>query len=116
LPNQSTPLSDLQCHTAKPRERAYKLSNGGGIYLFVKPNNVKTWRLRYFKPNGTEGTLIIGNYPIVPLAVARRKHDEAKALLLDNLVPMEEKKKAKTALQGLTHQLREMTPSFSSSR
>jgi hypothetical protein len=58
---------------------------------------VKTWRLRHFKPNGKEGTLIIGNYPIVPLAVARRKYDKAKALLLDNLVPMEEKKKAKIA-------------------
>lgn len=33
------------------------------MYLFVKPNGVKTWRLKYTKPNGKEGTLIIGNYP-----------------------------------------------------
>lgn len=69
------------------------------MYLFVKPNGVKTWRLRYFKPNGKEGTLIIGNYPIISLAVARTKRDEAKALLIDNLDPMEEKKKAKLAAQ-----------------
>lgn len=99
MPRLATPLSDLQCRTAKPRERAYKLFDGGGMYLFVKPNGVKTWRLRYFKPSGKEGTLIIGNYPIVTLAVARRKRDEAKALLLDNLDPMEEKKKAKVAAQ-----------------
>ncbi|WP_428842595.1 integrase arm-type DNA-binding domain-containing protein [Pseudomonas juntendi] len=55
--------------------------------------------MRYFKPSGKEGTLIIGKYPIVSLAVARTKRDEAKALLLDNLDPMEEKQKAKIAAQ-----------------
>ena len=53
-------------------------------------------RLRYFKPNGKKGTLIIGNYLIVPLAVARRKRDEAKALLLDNLDPMEGRRKPRS--------------------
>jgi hypothetical protein len=83
MPRLAIPLSDLQCRTAKTRERAYKLFDGGGMYLFVKPNGVKTWRLKYTKPSGKEGTLIIGNYPIVTLSVARRKRDEAKALLLD---------------------------------
>ena len=82
MPRLAVPLSDLKCRTAKPRERAYKLFDGGGMCLFVKPNGVKTWRLRYFKPSGKEGTLIIGNYPIISLAVARTKRDEAKALLL----------------------------------
>ncbi|KPY97747.1 Arm DNA-binding domain-containing protein [Pseudomonas syringae] len=54
------PLSDLQCRTAKTRERAYKLFGGEGMYLFVKPSGVKTWRLKYTKPSGKEGTLIIG--------------------------------------------------------
>ncbi len=99
MPRLAVPFSDLKCRTAKPRERAYKLFDGGGMYLFVKPNGVKTWRLRYYKPSGKEGTLIIGNYPIISLAVAGTKRDEAKALLLDNLDPMEEKKKAKLAAQ-----------------
>lgn len=67
------------------------------MYFFVKPTGVKTWRLRYFKPSGKEGTLIIGNYPIISLAVARTKRDVAKALLIDNLDPIEEKKNAKLA-------------------
>ena len=46
MPRLAVPLSDLKCRTAKPRERAYKLFDGGGMYLFVKPNGVKTWRLR----------------------------------------------------------------------
>lgn len=69
------------------------------MYLYVAPSGSKTWLLRYFKPNGKEGTLIIGKYPIVSLAVARTKRDEAKDLLLDNLDPMEEKQKAKIAAQ-----------------
>lgn len=99
MPRLATPLSDLKCRTAKPRDRAYKLFDGGGMYLYVTPSGSKTWRLRYFKPGGKEGTLIIGKYPIVSLAVARTKRDEAKALLLDNLDPMEEKQKAKIAAQ-----------------
>lgn len=62
MPRLAIPLSDLQCRTAKTRERAYKLFDGGGMYLFVQ-NGVKTWRLKYTKPSGKEDTLIIGNYP-----------------------------------------------------
>ncbi|MFW0753189.1 Arm DNA-binding domain-containing protein [Pseudomonas sp. H11T01] len=51
----------MQCRTAKLCERAYKLFDDSGMYLFVKPNGVKTWHLKYCMPNGTEGTLIIGN-------------------------------------------------------
>jgi hypothetical protein len=54
-------LSGGNYRTVQPRERAYKLFDGGGMYLFVKPNGVKTWRLKYTMPSGTEGTLIIGN-------------------------------------------------------
>jgi hypothetical protein len=99
MPRLAIPLSDLKCRTAKPRDRAYKMFDGGSMYLYVTPGGSKTWRLRYFKPSGKEGTLIIGKYPIVSLAVARTKRDEAKALWLDNLDPMEEKQKAKIAAQ-----------------
>ncbi len=99
MPRLATPLSDLKCRTAKPSDRAYKLFDGGGIYLYVTPGGCKTWRLRYFKPSGNEGTLIIGKCRIVSLAISRTKRDEAKALLLDNLDPMEEKQKAKIAAQ-----------------
>lgn len=58
MPRLATPLSDLKCRTAKPRDRAYKLFDGGGMYLYVAPSGSKTWRLRYFKSSGKEGTLI----------------------------------------------------------
>ncbi len=35
MPRLAIPLSDLKCRTAKPRDRAYKLFDGGGMYLYV---------------------------------------------------------------------------------
>lgn len=38
------PLTDPKCDAAKPREKDYKLFDGKGLYLLVKPTGVKTWR------------------------------------------------------------------------
>jgi hypothetical protein len=32
---------------AKRREKPYKLFDGGGLYLLVKPNGARWWRLKY---------------------------------------------------------------------
>lgn len=37
MPRIAIPLSDLKCRTARPRDRAYKLFDGGGMYLYVAP-------------------------------------------------------------------------------
>ncbi|WP_207267906.1 DUF4102 domain-containing protein [Pseudomonas sp. GW101-3H06] len=51
MPRLAIPLSDLECRTAKTRERAYKLFDGGGMYLFVKPNDVRRALLPLLQPN-----------------------------------------------------------------
>ncbi len=33
MPKRIIPLSDLQVKNAKPKEKKYKLSDGGGLYL-----------------------------------------------------------------------------------
>ena len=33
--------------SAKPREREYKLTDRAGLYLLVKPNGRKLWRMNY---------------------------------------------------------------------
>ena len=40
-------LTDAKCRTAKPRAEPYKLPDGKGLYLEVKPNGVKAWRYRF---------------------------------------------------------------------
>lgn len=40
-------LSALAVENAKPRDKAYILTDGNGLHLLVKPHGSKLWRLRY---------------------------------------------------------------------
>lgn len=48
--------------SAKPNEREYKLTDGAGLYLLVKPNGRKLWRLNYAYL-GKQRTLSFGAWP-----------------------------------------------------
>ncbi|RVT71572.1 DUF4102 domain-containing protein, partial [Agrobacterium sp. CNPSo 2736] len=61
------PLSDLKCRNAKPAPKDYKLTDAGRLYLLVRPNGSKLWRLNY-QFSGKQKTLSIGAYPAVSLA------------------------------------------------
>jgi hypothetical protein len=50
------------------------------LYLFVKPNGSKSWRMDY-RFLGKRKTLSIGTYPVVTLADARARREASKALL-----------------------------------
>ena len=39
------PLTDTQIRNAKPTAKAFKLSDGGGMYLIVTPANARYWRM-----------------------------------------------------------------------
>ncbi|CAI1544628.1 Arm DNA-binding domain-containing protein [Serratia fonticola] len=58
------PLNARQVDTAKPREKIYNLSDGGGLYLQVNPNGSKYWRMKYTFA-GKEKKLSFGKYPDV---------------------------------------------------
>jgi hypothetical protein len=40
-------LKDLEVRHASPREKDYKLADGGGLHLLVRPNGSKLWRMKY---------------------------------------------------------------------
>jgi hypothetical protein len=61
------PLTALELKNAKPGETNQKLSDGGGLYLLVKPNGGRYWRLKY-RFGGKEKLLAIGVFPEVSLA------------------------------------------------
>jgi hypothetical protein len=73
-------LKDTTLKNAKPREKAYKLFDGGGLYLEVTPAGGKYWRLKY-RFGGKESRLAFGVYPEVSLAAAREKRNETRELL-----------------------------------
>ena len=51
-------LSDLTCRKAAPAAKAYKLSDGGGLALWVSTTGAKSWRYS-FKQFGKWGLYTI---------------------------------------------------------
>ncbi len=80
------PLTDNACRRALAADKPRKFSDSGGLYLLVKPNGSKLWRLDY-RFQGKRRTLAFGAYPTVGLQAARRQRDEAKVDLASDKDP-----------------------------
>jgi integrase len=89
-------LTDTEIRQAKPREREWKLSDGGGLYLLIRPNGSKLWKLK-FRVNGREQKLSFGAYPTVSLKDARTRRDEARLELSRGGDPARQKREDKIA-------------------
>ncbi|MBM1310351.1 tyrosine-type recombinase/integrase [Sulfitobacter mediterraneus] len=87
-------LTDLKIKKAASREKPYKLSDGGGLFLLVKPNRSKLWQQKY-RHFGKERLLSHGAYPDVTLQQARLKREEARKLIAQGGDPALEKRLAK---------------------
>lgn len=95
-------LTARQVEAAKPQDKTYKLSDGGGLYLEVTPRGSRYWRMKYRRPTDKrEDRLAFGVYPVVTLAEARTKRDEAKKLLAAGVDPKAEKKEAENEAEGV---------------
>ncbi|MDZ7752688.1 MAG: integrase arm-type DNA-binding domain-containing protein [Gammaproteobacteria bacterium] len=77
-------LSAAKVKTAK---RGYH-ADGRGLYLVVQPSGTKSWTLRYML-NGRRRDMGLGPYPTIDLATARKKAEEQRALLVDQVDPLE---------------------------
>lgn len=73
-------LTATECKNAKPRDKAYKLADGAGMFLLVQPNGAKYWRLKY-RYAGKEKLLALGVFPDISLSEARQKRDAARKIL-----------------------------------
>lgn len=92
------PLSDKEINHAKPREKEYKLFDGGGLYLIVTPKGHKRWRLKY-QFNGKEKRIALGVYPILTLSDARLQREKLKKQILEGIDPAQTKKDTKKAIK-----------------
>ncbi len=89
-------LTDIRIRKEKPRDKPFKIADGGGLFLFVSPSGGKLWRFRYTF-GGKEKLLSIGQYPDVSLLQARSERDEAKAMVRAGKDPSATKKLRKLA-------------------
>lgn len=85
-------LTNTEVKNAKPVDgKARKLSDGGGLHLYVSPKAAKSWRYKY-RLGGKEYLHTIGLYPQVGLADARAQHGKAYALVLQGMHPLVQQK------------------------
>ncbi|MGR3905824.1 integrase arm-type DNA-binding domain-containing protein [Burkholderia sp. SR8] len=93
------PLTDTQIRNARYNpdpEASNSLSDGSRMYLKLTRAGGKLWRMNY-RFAGKDKTLAFGSYPLVSLAAARKKRDEAHEMLANGIDPGEAKKADKRA-------------------
>jgi len=84
-------LTDTHIRTIKSRPQPFKVTDGGGLHLEVRPTGSKLWRYR-FRLHGKENVYAIGEYPAISLAEARKARDDAKNLVREGLNPAQNRK------------------------
>lgn len=89
-------LTDKEVRNAEPRDKAYKLSDAGGLYLYIAKTGLKSWRMK-FRLHGQEKLLTFGPYPDVKLSEARAKRDDARKRIRDGEDPSGARKRAQEA-------------------
>jgi integrase len=90
------PLTDRQVKEAKPKVKDYKLYDEKGLFVLVKVNGSKYWRLKY-RYFGREKTLALGVYPEVTFKSARLRCHDARTLLANGIDPGKDKQQKKQA-------------------
>lgn len=93
-------LTDMKCRNTKGGPALRKLSDGGGLQLWVQPTGARLWRLAY-RFGGKQKLLALGVYPATSLADARHARDAAKHLLASGIDPSQAKKQAKATQDAL---------------
>lgn len=98
---QQMPLSDVQLRNLKAEAKPYRRADGGGLFVEVRPNGSRLWRLAY-RFDGKQKLMALGSYPETSLARAREKRQEAKSQLQDGVDPMAQVRADREARQAET--------------
>jgi hypothetical protein len=71
-------LTDTEIKKSRAAEKAYRISDGSGLYVWVTPAGGKLWRWGY-DFDGKEKLMSFGKYPAVARARARPPQPQAPA-------------------------------------
>ena len=97
------PLTDTKVKNSKPKDKLYKISDGGGLQLHIQTSGSKYWRLAY-RYGEKQKTLALGTYPDVTLAEAREKRSQARKLLdrgIDPALEMSKRSRKRRAISEI---------------
>jgi integrase len=84
-------LTDRKVRNAKCSKTPYKLTDGRGLYLEVRPTGARLWRYRY-RIGGKENVFALGAYPDLSLAHAREELRSARKLVKEGTHPAHQRK------------------------
>ena len=87
MASTTTPLSNMQVRNTKPKDKTYRLFDGGGLYVEVAPTGSRICRVKFVQANGKESRLTFGPYPEISLQDAREKRLETRRLMLQGVAP-----------------------------
>lgn len=79
-------LSDATVRQARPKAKAYSLTDAEGLALYVKTSGSRIWKFRFYWL-GQQQCMSFGRYPKVGLKDARERRNEAHALLAQGIDP-----------------------------
>lgn len=79
-------LTDAKVRNLKPKDKAYKTADGGGLYVYTTKAGTRSFRYD-FKLNDKWGTFTLGTYPEISLADAREQHEQARSLIAKGIDP-----------------------------
>ncbi len=93
MPLTAQEVKNISCPDGQSQ---VKKSDGNNLFLLIKNNGSKLWRLR-FRHAGKYQEMALGKYPSISLSEARRLAEEARASLIHGINPMDERRERKRA-------------------
>lgn len=88
MPRPVPQLTVAKINATKPGEKVIKLSDGGGLALWIYPTGNRVWRMSYRRPaDGKPDTIKIGIYPTMSLAAAREQRETIRSDLAERQNP-----------------------------
>jgi len=81
-------LTNNKVKAATENGKVFKMRDGEGLHLRIRPNGSRTWVLEYVQPYTKKRTsLSFGTYPEISLAQAREEKTKVRELLSQNVDP-----------------------------
>ena len=95
-------LTETAIKNSKPSAKLKKLSDSGGLQLWITPEGGKYWRFAY-RFDGRQKLLALGIYPLLSLRDARDARTAAKKDLVAGRDPSQQKKLERLDEIGRAH-------------
>lgn len=83
---------------AKPKDKPYSLTDGGGLFVEVMPGGSKVWRYKYHRA-GKREKVTLGPYPALSIKDARDRHEELRSQLVKGDSPAKVKRETERAVR-----------------